>query len=953
MRVDTSLLDNFEGAVDKDSVSFNITRAEPFAGMAGSSIPQTGLGRSYPELKKLSKLPAPFKISPGADIGALVQITPTVMLPRDRLDLDWANAKNDARLFEGDIPDLATHDVAMIVKVDGTQQLGAVQKVGLTGHYTLYRLSKGIKVKDVRAMGAELKKASDQSWQPAELREEGEETDPELWMGEAELGDQILNNAMKQVHVTALPAQIKLTKILQATKALTLTKSVAAAKSKSTSGPSAASADPALSPESCLSQLKQQYYTLLYTSKSPLQYLPKTSLSRARVVFQTNADSPCSRLDLLLFLENMVLHIEESDEKYRTALIDIARTKRGQIGNVDKMNNEDLESAIIPPACLKDNEIKYVFKWLRSLSDEDGPVRSLEQEDLHIQRSINDLRYRESELQIILLLEIISIKSKLSPETLLDYEKMKKADERKRKRREKAKAGDKGKKKKKKMDPNVLLDLLVDRLCIWTSIGANTENKSSQPAPAQGRKDEKDRLRLFCTEIVLAYYSSRIPSICEEIKFKCTGKSKQAKKVERTAQVSKEQEETQEDIQDDSVLLSASLSGRPMLSRSLTAPVGRPHFERAESGFSASLHGNSQDIGLEIAAQVTQEKEAMKTSFRGGITNTKRTADKRVVEVAKRRKVATEEGIDLKDAIKKISKPNRLAVAEEMVSARAERMKFTGRKPKKTFRNPLATTTTVQVAATPRKNARTSRLLERRPEVPSFIAEEEDAVPSSSQVVPQSTVKPGLKRKKVDQLDATPSKGPRIDSIDFARPATVSVVPQSTIKASNKRASPEVESTPSKAPRVDRTDRARLVFHQQELTQLNFIPSSPSGVAATPLPAKRSLTETFKLQGSGKSNIFMSGTTPTNPFRSSTIESRSLARGFMNSIAETPTKPNISSKLSASLRAEIDDEAIASSPLQKPRPGTPANRELIARKLEEDIDDDPSALYKQLGWDTY
>ncbi|KAK6335614.1 hypothetical protein TWF696_002381 [Orbilia brochopaga] len=925
--------------------------------MAGNGSLQRQSGRgSGPESKKLPKLPAPFQISPGADIGDFVQLTPAVLLPRSRLDLDWANAKNDARLFEGDIPALNTGDMVLLVKLDGTQQLGAVQRVSFAGHYALYRLSKSLKLKDVRAMSAELTKEYDNLWQPGELREEDGESDPELWMDESELDGQILSDAMKAVHVTASSVQLKLTDVLQATKALTIIKNVPVAKSKPTSGQLGAPADPALSPESCLSQLKQQYYTLLYTSKSPLQYLPKTSLSRARVVFQTNGDPPASRLDLLLFLENMVLHIEESDEKYRNALIEIARTKRGQIGQVDKMNNEDLESVIVPPACLKDNEIKYVLKWLRSLSDEDGPVRSSEQEDLHIQRSISDLRWRESELQIILLLEIIAIKSKLPQGKLLDYEKMKKADERKRRKREKAKTGQKPK-KKKKMEPAVLLDLLVDRLCIWNSIGADNEQKATQAVPVQNQKDEKDRLRLFCTEIVLAYYSQRIPSVCEDIKFKCTGKTKQVKRSreEREAQDQNEQSEAPPDIQGDDALLSASLSSKPLLSRSLTAPTGRAHFERTESSFSASFHGNSQDIGLEIAAQVSQEKEAMKTSFRGGITNTKKTADKRVVEVAKRRRVVIEEDTDLKDAIKNIAKPNRLAVAAEMVSARAQRMKFTGRKPKKTFHNPLATTTTVQVAATPRKNARAAKLLERKPEVFSFIAEEEDAVPSSSQVVPQSTIKPGMKRKKEDQIDATPSKGPRVESIDFARPSSVNVVPQSIVKTSNKRKSPEneIEATPSRAPRTDRFDRSRLVFHQQELTQLNFIPSSPSGVGATPRPAKRSLTETFKLQSASTSNIFMSGTTPTNPFRTSTIESRPLAKGFMNSIAETPTKPSISSKLSASLHAEIADETITSSPLQKPKPGTPANRERIARNLEEDIDDDPSALYKQLGWDTY
>ncbi|EWC48357.1 hypothetical protein DRE_02126 [Drechslerella stenobrocha 248] len=958
MRFVNSPFDDIEGGhTDNESSPFTASLVDTITALTsnGDALRQSKRNGG-PTPRKLLSLPPPFTIEPGADFGESVRITPAAILPKGSIDLDWANAKNNARLFNGDIPALNSGGVVLVAKFDNSLQLAAVQPVGFPsgGIYTLYRLSSNIKLKDVRTMAARLKKESEQWWRPTELKDGGSESDPEQWWDEAEFGESVLSNALNNVHVTPSSVQIKLSGILRAAKALTVAKNAPVAKPRVVSGGSGNSADPNSSPESCLSQLKQQYYTLLYTSKSPLQYFPKTSLSRARVVFQTAAESPSSRLDLLLFLENMVVPIEECDEKYRSGLREVAQAKRGQIGIGDKINNEDLEAAIIPPACLKENEIKYVLKWLRSLSEDDAPIRSREQEDLHLGKKITELRSRETELQVILLLEILAIQSVLSEQKLLEYEKMKKAAERKRRRREKAKAGGtKDKKKRKKMDPSVLLGLLVDRLCIWHSIEAGDERSGSQQAPVQNTKDEKDHLRHFCVEIVLAYYSSRLPNICDDIRCKCTGKMKQTKEQETQDQPDRGQPEASPDVEEEVASLSASVPpGRPTLSRSSTAPTGKTFFERADSSFSASFNASSQNIGLEIAAQVSQEKEAMKTSFRGGITNTKRTADKRVVEVAKKRKIAPEADHELKDAIKNISKPNRLAVAEEMVSASAQRMKITGRKPKKTFHNPLASTTTVQVAATPRKNTRAIKLLEKGPSVPGLIAEEDDIIPSSSRAVPQSTIRQGTKRKSANPegVEATPSKGPRVDSADYARPFSAQVVPQSVIKTSNKRKSSEIiEATPSKVPIAGNADHTHLVFHQQDPTRLNFLPSSPSSsVSATPRPAKRSLTETFKSQGT-KKNIFMSSA-PTNPFKTST-ESRTLGKGFMNSIAETPTKPSISSKLRASLRAETDEETIASSPLQKPKPGTPANRERIARNLEDDFDDDGPSIYKQLGWD--
>ncbi|KAK6544427.1 hypothetical protein TWF694_001122 [Orbilia ellipsospora] len=718
-------------------------------------------------------LPAPFTIEPESEFAEEVNVVPRFLVPRNLIPLNWISPNTAGELFyhSDPIPALRICNNVLVATFGREDQLALIQSTTDAGLYGLLRLTPEIKIKQLSPALKQLETELPDWRKPLELLADEEDWDIEEWWGGTEDSLDILSNALKGAHVSPSTVQLRLTEVLKKTKSLTLVKGKSVTKSKSTG--LSASTDATTIPEFGLAQLRQQYYSLLYTSKSSLGYFPKTSLSRARITFPTVGTSPTSRLDLLLCLENMLMLTEDCDEKYRGGIFDVAKVKKGQVGIRDDVTDEQLAVAIVPPKCFRDNEIKYVLKWLRSLSEEEGPVRSPEQEEMHLQKCIAELRARETELQIILLLEILSIKEKLSEEKKKEYEKMKKAADRKKRRQEKLSAGGNtsSNKRRKKVDHMVLLDLLVDRLCIWYMIDPDEEQKAAQQDP----KDAKDRLKHFCTEIVLAHYFSRLPTICKEIRIKCSGTIRQIKD-QATAFGNQEklsQEETQETTSNTTEglfgksVFGKSVLGRPAsLSRSLTAPAGGPHFETNDSAFSFSFNGGSQNLDLDLAAHVSQEKAAMRTSFRGGITDTKKTADNRVVEVAnpraKKRKFEDTNDEQLRDAIKNIAKPNRSAVAEEMLAASAQRMMITGRKPKTTIRNPFATT--VQVAATPRKNSRFTNLLERGPDIPVPI--EEEAIPSSSQVVPQSTVKRGVKRRseEPDEVEATPSKAPRFDT---------------------------------------------------------------------------------------------------------------------------------------------------------------------------------------------
>ena len=75
------------------------------------------------------------------------------------------------------------------------------------------------------------------------------------------------------------------------------------------------------------------------------------------------------------------------------------------------------------------------------------------------------------------------------------------------KSRSKSKSKGKNKKKSKGTDKvpdlDLLLDLLVDRLCIWHSIGSDVALTEQGESPAKA-KDETDHLHHFSVEVIMA-----------------------------------------------------------------------------------------------------------------------------------------------------------------------------------------------------------------------------------------------------------------------------------------------------------------------------------------------------------------------------------------------------------------------------------------------------------------
>lgn len=81
-------------------------------------------------------------------------------------------------------------------------------------------------------------------------------------------------------------------------------------------------------------------------------------------------------------------------------------------------------------------------------------------------------------------------------------------------KRSKKESKKKGKRKSRISTPNpkLLLDLLVDRLCIWRSIGSGSDELVEESSDQRKVIDqEHDHLRHFCVEVVLALYATPPP----------------------------------------------------------------------------------------------------------------------------------------------------------------------------------------------------------------------------------------------------------------------------------------------------------------------------------------------------------------------------------------------------------------------------------------------------------
>ncbi|TVY85370.1 hypothetical protein LSUE1_G000294 [Lachnellula suecica] len=532
--------------------------------------------------------------------------------------------------------------------------------------------------------------------------------------------------------------------------------------------------------------VRTQYLEALYLSKASLAYFAKGPLSRARTAFHLDYDSTLDMNDHIAFLESLIMSTHLIDKKYRdgvpecVSLIDIQDDSADEANEANSKPKKRKSNKKMKPgkSGLYPTEDALIRRWWSSHDDEAESGAPGTSKDETVKTRISQLRIRETQLQMVVILEVLALQPLATgsddagdglPSALPKSDTVE--------------GKDKHAKSKKPDHLTMLIDVHIDRLCIWQSIqlesmkapSGDTQNASG----ATGSLGNGDSiLRDFCVEVIAPFFSARLPDRCAAINRKLGGpvaisppkprlsKSSSFSGLSRPGAATKRpvpgkpRRSLQRVLTDDRERRSVSRGPERAISlmRSATMP-SVPGLKR-EISEAPSLSGIPFAESQPLAAN------------RGGVFNSKRFS-RREVDLgslvpdpnAKAKKNASIDAA-LKEAISVLKRPNRELAGKELVETAEKRSLSASqsRKSKKPIRNPLFQG--VQITATPRANRLTDMFTKSQPPVFPGYGEQPDLnpVPSSSfSTVPQSVSRPSWESLKSSDpsmlsVQATPTR---------------------------------------------------------------------------------------------------------------------------------------------------------------------------------------------------
>ena len=208
------------------------------------------------------------------------------------------------------------------------------------------------------------------------------------------------------------------------------------------------------------------------------------------------------------FLRENVLSVSTNDKKYSETLPALIKEIPHGITSEDESSLlsdqiRKLKKRKKPSrGGLAPGEEQYVVRWWlhqERASLTGGPGETREQ---RVKQALVEQRARETQLQIILILEILALEAVAVNDPSVVHPD------------NKALGGDdstmhmQAKKSRKPQNLSNLLDVLIDRLCIWHSTSQGElispdVTKEAEEVKITRQTSEGDRLRDFCTEVVV------------------------------------------------------------------------------------------------------------------------------------------------------------------------------------------------------------------------------------------------------------------------------------------------------------------------------------------------------------------------------------------------------------------------------------------------------------------
>jgi DNA replication regulator SLD3 len=507
---------------------------------------------------------------------------------------------------------------------------------------------------------------------------------------------------------------------------------------------------------SVLETLHQQYLETLYTSKTSLAYFAKGPLVRARTQIQSMPTPHHS--DLADFCRDSIIPIKKMDLKYRDSIVnilqalDLIEISNGAEGLQKPSTKSKAKQKSSKRKIGKDGlypvEKEFIVSWWRGRTLGDSDVPTAEAQTRDMKSGIADLRSRETEMQVLLVLEALALEAaEKSSAPDRASKSLIKEEPSEPEQDATLTALPQYNKKKKRQDLKSELDLLVDRLCIWHTIGLEdfSTNFSENQKTNSGRDSHsKDRLRDFCSDVIIPFYAACLPEQCKAICQKLGGPQISPNQPRKTLQKS----------------LSSS---RVLPGTEVKAPhaaISKQTLQRVLSEDRSSRHSSPSVLSRSSTAPLLQNLKRETTEppqrpeSRGGLQKSRSFAnreidlvgDARTQEVKQKKLVnLAKQKQEIDAAINALRKPNRgLAakeIADEMERHRVPAVSLTKR-------NGIG----IQINATPKKSKHNTAGQGFSFQSGSSARRPLPELPDNELSVPSSTIRPSTADQANNQL---------------------------------------------------------------------------------------------------------------------------------------------------------------------------------------------------------
>ncbi|KAM3433456.1 hypothetical protein MY4824_005969 [Beauveria thailandica] len=572
--------------------------------------------------------------------------------------------------------------------------------------------------------------------------------------------------------------------------------------------------------------IRAHYFEALYKSMGSLAYFAKGPLSRARSAFHLDLEASLDMADLIEFLKSLVLTTIQIDKKYRETAPEIISQISTLVDSSDETRSKKRKhkKMKLGKNGLYPDEDDRIRKWWNANKpelDEEQPTYTA----MQIKSHLSLLRTRETQLQMILILEILALEPLKAADDVVDSSlPLLPGASASQAHRSPAVAPAK---KRNKHNLPVLIDVHADRLTIWQSTATDEQQLAEESqvnrhslSGSLVQKSSSEPLKDFCTDVIVPFFSARIPEMCDAISRKLGGPvivPASGSKTQKRSAPKKEQKPG-------SATKRPAAAQRPRtLQRALsTDQQSRRSVSRGPSNMIALLRSATS------TALPSMKREGSETANLGRLSKMESDSQRRPA-LSRGSSSSGVAGLDtskasrkalldaqVKDAIAALRKPNREVVGQAMQEADQQRV-LAAKKSRRMQRSTI-------VKATPANNRFRDvyAYSQSHPGLPMQHMEEAVAPSSAASFIPSTGHRAGFRNPMdlntspaIDTVGSTPSKRATTSTFLHRSNDEPCLPPSPLVRTSNRRTPRALSSSLStnKQPQLAKTDEGAAKQH--------------------------------------------------------------------------------------------------------------------------------------------